>query len=377
MNMASQSSAPRGSVSHWLRRSPLRALTVAACVCSAVYWLGIASDRYVSESRLIIQSTNLHSGATLDLGSLISGTAGGNRADQLLLREHLRSPDMAQKLDTALGLREHFGSNGDWLSRMWEGVDASQEAFHAYYQRRVQVEFDEFAGVLVIKSQAYEPEKAQQISQMLVQEGERFMNQMAHAIAQDQVNFLEGQVQTLSNKVQASRRALLEFQEKKGLISPEAAAQAIATIVASLQGQMADLQAQRSAMQAYLVADHPNIVLMTQRIQALEKQIAQEQGKLAAPGGKTLNRAAEAFAQLDLQAKFDLDMYKTALTALEQGRLEATRTLKKVSILQQPSLPQEATEPRRIYTASIWVITILLLAGVAHLLLAIVRDHRD
>lgn len=377
MNIPSQSSGSRGHVSHWLRRSPLRALTTVACICSAVYWLGIASNRYESESRLIIQSTNLNSGASFDLGSLISGSTGGNRTDQLLLREHLRSPDMAEKLDATLGLREHFGSHGDWLSRMWRGTHASREAFHNYYLRRVQVEFDEFAGVLVIKSQAYEPEKAQQISQLLVQEGERFMNHMAHAIAQDQVSFLEGQVQTLSNKVQASRRALLEFQEKKGLISPEAAAQAIATIVASLQSQVADLQAQRAAMQAYLVADHPNVVLLSQRIQALEKQIIQEQSKLAAPGGKTLNRTAEAYAQLELKAKFDLDMYKTALTALEQGRLEATRTLKKVSILQQPNLPEDAKEPRRIYNASIWIITILLLAGVAHLLLAIVRDHRD
>lgn len=367
----------RAGASKWLLAKPLRTITSVACVCVATYWLAIASDRYVSESRLIIQSTNLHSGTAIDLGSLISGSAGGNRADQLLLREHLRSPDMAEKLDAALALREHYGTNGDWFSRMWQGANASREDFHAHYLRRVQVEFDEFAGVLVLQSQAYAPDKAQRMTRMLVQEGERFMNQMAHAIAQDQVTFLEGQVQALNNKVQTSRRALLEFQEKKGLISPEAAAQVIASIVAGLQSQMVDLQAQRSAMQAYLVADNPNIVLLNQRIQALEKQIAQEQAKLAAPGGQTLNRTAEAFAQLELQAKFDLDMYKTALTALEQGRLEATRTLKKVSVLQQPNLPQEATQPQRLYTASIWVITLLLLAGVVHLLLAIVRDHRD
>lgn len=366
-----------GAACRWLRHSPLRTVTALACACSAVYWLGIASDRYVSESRLIIQSTNLHSGVSMDLGSLLSGNTSGNRTDQLLLREHLRSPDMAEKLDAALHLREHFGSQGDWFSRLWQGADASREDFYAYYLRRMQVEFDEFAGVLVLKAQAYEPEKSRDITQMLVQEGERFMNRIAHEIAQDQVNFLEGQVQTLNSKVQASRRALLEFQEKKGMISPEAATQVIAAIVANLQGQLVDLQAQRAAMQAYLVADHPNVTMLNQRIQALEKQIEQEQAKLAAPGGKTLNRAAEAFAQLELQARFDLDMYKTALTALEQGRLEATRTLKKVSVLQQPNLPQEAKEPRRIYTASVWVLSILLLAGIAHLLMAVVRDHRD
>lgn len=360
----------------WLRKKPLRAAALIACACSAVYWLGIASDRYVSESRLIIQSTNLHSGVQMDLGSLISGASGGNRTDQLLLREHLRSPDMAHKLDEQLQLRQHFSEQGDWFSRLWS-ADASAEDFYDYYLRRLEVEFDEFAGVLVLKAQAYEPEVAQRINQALLQEGERFMNRLAHAIAQEQVDFLESQVQVLHEKVQSTRQAMLNFQESKRLISPEAQAQVIASIIGSLQGQLADLQAQRSALQAYLVEDHPNIVLMNQRIKALEKQIEQEQSKLAAPGGKTLNRAAEAYAQLELQGQFALDMYKTAITALEQGRLEATRTLKKVSVLQQPNLPQDATEPRRLYTTSVWVVIILLLTGVASLLLAIVRDHKD
>lgn len=362
----------------WLFKSRLRTAAVVACVCSAAYWLVIASDRYVSESRLIIQSTSLSSGASIDLGTLISGgSSAPNRADQLLLREYLRSPDMAQLLDKKLNLRTHFNQSGDWLARMWGGTEVSNEWFYRYYLNRVQVEYDEFSGVLVLQTQAFEPELAHQMTQGLVQEGERFMNRMAHAVAQDQVNFLEGQVNSLNNKVKETRTALLEFQEKKGMISPEAAAQTIAAIVAGLQGQLADLQSQRSALHAYLVADHPNIVLLNQRIDALQKQLDQEQAKLAAPGGKTLNRTAEAFAQLELQSKFALDMYKTALTALEQGRLEATRTLKKVSVLQQPSLPQRAMEPRRLYNTGVWIVTILLMLGVGQLLLAIVRDHKD
>ncbi len=187
------------------------------------------------------------------------GSTGPNRADQLLLREYLRSPDMAEKLDANLHLREHFGSQGDWFSRLWGGLDATRKEFSEYYLRRVQVEYDEFAGVLVLKAQAYEAEQAQHIAQALVQEGEAFMNRTAHAIAQDQVNFLEGQVSKLYDQVQKSRRTMLEFQEKKGLISPEAAAQVLAAIVADLQGQLADLQPQRSAMQASLVADRPGV----------------------------------------------------------------------------------------------------------------------
>ena len=69
MNIASTLRYP---VQEWLRRSPLRSLTAAACVCTAVYWLGIASDRYVSESRLIIQSTNLEGTLVYSKGKLVA-----------------------------------------------------------------------------------------------------------------------------------------------------------------------------------------------------------------------------------------------------------------------------------------------------------------
>ena len=361
-----------------LRAAPLACATLLAISCSTVYWLGIASDRYVSEARLLVQNANLQTASSMDLGSLLSGAGSTiNRADQLLLREHLRSPDMALQLDQQLHLRAHFGHAGDWLSRLWNAQAASTERFYDYYLRRIEVEYDEFAGVLVVKAQAFEPALAQALTQALVDKGEQFMNHLAHGIAQEQVDFLQTQVQQLQARVQQSRAALLSFQDKAGLISPEAAAQVVATIVANLQGQLAQLQAQSAAMQAFLVDDHPNLVLMRQRMQALEQQIAQEKSKLAAPGGSKLNRTAEAYAQLELQAQLDLQMYKSALTGLEQGRLEALRTLKKVSVVQQPNLPQEAREPERLYTAVVWLCVIALLAGILSLFHAVVMDHRD
>lgn len=361
-----------------LRAQPFRMAVALACILSTVYWLGIASNRYVSESRLLIQNTNLNSGSSFDLSNLISGATGGtNRTDQLLVREYLRSLDMAEKLDKELHLRQHYSSQGDWFSRMWRGEEAPVEWYHDYLLKRLSVEYDEFGGVLVIKTQAFEPEMAQRITQMLVQEGERFMNRIEHAIARDQVAFLEGQVKALHQQAQVARQDVLAFQEKKGLISPEAAAQTIAAIVSNLQGQLVELQAQRAALQAYLVSSHPNVVQIEQRIDAVQKQITAEQAKLAAPGGKTLNRTAEAFAQLEMQAQFAMEMYKTALVSLERGRLETTRTLKKVSVVQKPHLPQYAMEPQRLYNAFVYAVVILLLAGVLHLIAAIVRDHRD
>lgn len=360
-----------------MRKHPLLAIALVTTLLAALYWLFIASDRYVSEARVVIQRTDLPGGQTMDFASLLGGANSGSRSDQLLLREHLMSVDLLTKLDAKLDLRGHYSnSRRDPLSRLWF-EDASIEWFHRHYLSRVSVNLDEYAGVLVIQAQAYDPRMAQAIASQLVQEGEQTMNRLAHQLAQAQVQFLEQQVASLHQRVLQTRRAVLDFQDKKGLVSPQASAESITAIVARLESQRAELQTQRSALQAYLVPQHPSIVLLDQQITAIQQQIAQEQNKLASAGGKTLNRTVEAFQRLEMEASFAQDVYKTALIALEKGRVEATRTLKKMSLLQAPSLPEYPLQPNRFYNLLVFAIVALLLAGVAHLLMAIVKDHTD
>jgi capsular polysaccharide transport system permease protein len=359
-----------------LRRRIIGAAVIASLLAT-IYWLFIASDRYVSEAHVIIQRTDLAGGQSMDFSSLLGGAINGSRADQLLLRDHLLSIDMLKKLDATLNLRAHYSdSQRDPLSRMWF-QDASMEWFHRHYLTRVSVEFDEYAGVLLIKSQGYDPKKAQAITSMLVREGEKFMNKMAHDLADEQVAFLEKQVEQMSRRTLQARQAVLNYQNRKGLVSPQATVTTLAGIVAKLEAQRTELEIQRRALQAYLVSDHPNIVQLDQQAAAITRQIAEEEAKLASPGGKTLNRTVEEFQRLEMEAGFAQDVYKTALIALEKGRVEAIRTLKKVSVLQAPSQPEFALEPRRYYNTLVFTLVAMLLAGVAHLLAAIVRDHKD
>lgn len=368
------STANPGQPAPW-RRHKLMATALLLSLLAAIYWGFVASDRYVSEARVIIQRSDLSSGQAMDFTSLLSG-AGGNRGDQLLMRDHMLSLDMLRKLDAQLQLRQHYSGQGDWLSRLWN-AQAPLEKFIDHFRARVSVELDEYAGVLVVKAQAYTPEMAQAIAAALVADGEETMNAMAHALAREQVHFLEGQVATMGQRVQAARLAVLAYQNRKGLVSPQATAENVAAIVNRLEAQLAELQTRRNSLLGYLQPDSANVVELNLQIEAVQKQIASEKARLAAPGGKTLNTTIEAFQRLQIEAEFAQEIYKTALTALERGRVEATRTLKKVSVLQSAGLPEFPLQPRRLYNLMVFILTAFLLAGVLQLLSAIVRDHQD
>jgi capsular polysaccharide transport system permease protein len=366
-----------GRARAWLPRIGALALAVLASAGAALYWSAIASDRYVSSAHIIVQRSDLSGGTGTDVSSLLGGGSGGGRADQLLLREHLRSSDMLRKLDAELKLKAHFSDHShDFLSRMWD-AEAPMERFHRHFLDRVSVEFDDYAGVLVLAAQAYDPATALAIASMMVKEGERFMNGMARELAQEQVSFLEEQVTSMRGRAAQARQTVLEFQNRSGLASPQGTAENIVAIVARLEGQRSELQTQLAAQQAFLVPTHPTVVQLNQQIAAVQRQIQQEQGKLVSPSARTLNRAVEEYQRLELDAAFAQEVYKTALAALEKGRFEATRTLKKMSVLQAPTLPEYPLEPRRIYNTLVFALVALLLAGVAHLLTAIVRDHKD
>jgi capsular polysaccharide transport system permease protein len=188
--------------------------------------------------------------------------------------------------------------------------NASIEWFHRHFLGRVEIELDEYSGILVIKAQGYDPETAHAITKMLVEEGEAYINEMAHQLARDQVAFLEKQLVEMSGRVMKTRGALIEFQNAKGLASPTATAEAITNITNRLEGQLAELKARRGSLLSYLSADAPDVIQISAQIAALEEQIALEQGRLASPKGKPLNRVVEEYQRLEMEAKFAQDIYR-------------------------------------------------------------------
>ena len=353
------------------------ALAALAIFGAGIYWGLIASDRYISESVIVIERTDMAVGTAMDLGNLITGGGGGQRNDQLLLRAHLRSIDMLNKLNEKLDLRGHYSETSrDLLSRMW-GKDRDQETFHEHYLSRTSIELDEYSGVLNIKAQAYDAKMAKAIASLLVAEGERYMNELGHVMARDQVAFLEKQVVELSERHLQARRELLAFQNRKGMISPQSMAESMQGTINRLEAQATELKARRASLLGYLSPVAPSVVDLNLQIQAIERQIVEEQSRLTSPQGKKLNTTIEEYQRLEMAAKFSQDVYQTALVALEKGRLEALRTLKKVSVLQSPSLPEYPREPRRIYNIVVFILAALILAGIVHLLAAIIRDHLD
>lgn len=340
------------------------------------YWGVLASDRYVSEANVVLESPQIAM-PSMDVTSLLSGSAGGSSGDMLLLRDYLLSVDMLRNIDRLVDFRKHYSGAGADIISSLGSENVPMEKLHEYYLKRVSVELDEYANVLRINVEAFTPEMAHQIAGLLLEEGEKHMNELGRRLAQEQVRFLEEQVDELSEKFNLARNDLLAYQNENGLISPAGTVESLSAVVAELDAKLANLQAQRTMLASYQSTNSPGMVKVASEIQAVRSQIDDERSRMAQQSGSALNALSAKYQTLELKVQFALDSYSGALAALQNTRIEAARKLKQVSVLQSPTLPEYPMEPHRLYNIAAFSLLAIFIGLIAQMLLLIIRDHRD
>jgi capsular polysaccharide transport system permease protein len=358
------------------KRFPHWVICFVSIIIVVTYWVFIASDRYVSESNVVLESPQI-APPEMSFGSLLGGTATNKSGDMLLLRDYLLSVDMMQIVDDTVDFREHYSNSKiDRLSRL-SSDQVPLEELHKYYQSVISVELDDYSQVLRIRVQAFSPIVAQRISKLLITAGESYMNELGYRLAEEQVSFLEKQVDRLSINFHSAKKALIDYQNKYGLVSPASTVEAIGVLVAELEGQLANLKAKRAVLVSYQSSDSPEVKRVDSEISALETQIAYAQSRMAEQSGGALNVMSAEYQTLELNQQFAQESYSGALAALQNTRIEAARQLKQVSVLQSPTLPEYPVEPSRGYNSVVFGVIAIFLALITHMVILILKDHQD
>ena len=353
-----------------------RIVIVAPMCLLVIYLLIFSQPRYVSESKVAVKRPNELDSASLNVGLLLGSATSSSAEDALYLKEYINSPDMLQVLDKKLNFHQAFSQNGwDFLYHLPK--HATTEYFLEYYRARLSVDYDEKTGLLAIQTQGFTPAFAQQFNQAVLKESERFINELSHKIAREQMQFAEDELQQSKLRLNQSKNRLLAYQNNNNVLDPEASAEAATTLVNTLISKKIELEADLRNQLTYLRQDAPQIISTQNAIKSLQEQIDIEQKKIAAPEGKKLNSMAADFEDLKTTVKFDSDIYALALQAIEKTRMESARKLKTLSVISSPQLPQESRFPNIPYLLASWLLVCCLLFGIAKLLIAIIEDHKD
>jgi capsular polysaccharide transport system permease protein len=339
------------------------------------YLFTTAKDRYQASSILLVkQVADTQVSDSSGLGALL-GVSNTSREDSQILKEYITSRDMIEKLNKSLNLRKEFSSVSDPVFALAE--DASVEELVEYFNKRIAVDLDEQTMMLHVKDQAFSPEFSLKLNKEILKQSDEFINDISKQIAQEQQAFAEKQFNEARIQLNQARQAVLVYQNEHEIFDPELQAQAVATVVAGLQSNLAQLKTEERTLLSYLTPEAAQVIALRSQIESVEEQISNENAKLTSPSNLKLNKTVADFDALKQQVIFATDLYKISLASLEKSRLEASRKLKKLVIIAAPQMPQDALYPRKAYISITSFIVLNILFGIGLLIHSIIREHRE
>lgn len=351
-------------------------LVVLPSVLLGLWYALIATDRYVSEARMLVERDRGSGIPGMDLGILSLGSSQ-SEIDAWLVKRFIESPAMLAHLDKTLGLRSHYESTDiDLFSRLW--TSTSREGFVEYYLDRVDVRVDPDALTFDLLVQGFDPAYAQRLGQAIAAHAEAFVNEVGQSLARQQVEFVQKEVDNAYRRLQKASRELIRFQNEKGLLSPEVENAAVQQVIANLQGELALRRTELKALLAYLSPTAPDVQNLQKRISALERQIEQERAKQVRGAGSTaLNDLMFDYKDREMEVQIARDIYEGGLKSLEAAKVDASRKMKHLVMVSAPTLPETSTEPRRLHNWITAVVLLNLAFVIVSLIISTIRDHRE
>ena len=346
-------------------------------VVAILYYGVIASDVYISESRFVVRNPQRQS-VTGGLGSLLQGTGfARSQDDTYSVHDYVLSRDALHELDQQLQVRKAFESHDvDFINRFpGPSPDDSFEAFYRHYRKYVTIDYDTVSSITTLYVRAYTAKDSRDFNDLLLQMGERLVNNLNTRSRQDLIQVAQKEVQAAEERSKTAAVALSGYRGKQALFDPDRQSALQLQGVAKLQEELLGAEAQLAQLRQ-LSPDNPQIPSLKSRVEALRKTIGTEGSKVAGADGSLTSKSA-VYDRLQLEKLFAERQLATALASLESARNEANRKQLYLERLVQPNLPDKALEPKRLRSVFTVLLLGLILWGVVSLVVASIKEHGD
>lgn len=354
---------------------PLFLFTVIVPTLLAIIYFGlIASDIYVSESRFVVRSPDKPS--MTGLGVLLKSTGFGNAGDEIYAAdEYIQSRDALRALNRDNSVLRAYNDPAISIVDRFNplGLDHSFEALYNYFGKKVRVDYETTSSITTLAVRAYTPQDAQKFNRELLALAEDQVNRLNRRGRADVIQLSE---QEVKDSEEASRRAALDlaqFRNSSGIIDPEKQAAVQLQMISKLQDELIGSRMQLLQLRA-MAPENPQIPILQVRVAGLAREIDRQLGQVAG-NRRSLSATAARYQRLQLEREFADKRLAAAMTSLQDARAEARRKQAYVERIVQPSLPDEALEPRRVRGILATLMLGLVAWAIFSMLLAGVREH--
>ncbi|MCL6697310.1 hypothetical protein LZ496_00700 [Sphingomonas sp. NSE70-1] len=353
----------------------LFAVTVVIPFALSVIYFGVlASDVYVSESRFVVKSPDKP--AASGIGVLLKSAGFANASDEVFaVQSFVTSRDALRAINKGEAFRKSYTQPGISLIDRFDptGMFGSFEHLYQYYTGKVKVTSDATTSITTLTVHAYDPKSAHKFNEQLLEMSEEMVNRLNERGREDLVGYARAEVIRAQGEARRAAGAMASFRNRSGVLNPEKEGEIQLQMVSKLQDE---LIAARSLLAQLRQAapQNPQIPSVLSQIATLQREMGREQAK-AVGSTRSLAGNAVRYQQLELENEFAGKQLAGALASFEEAQNEARRKQAYVERIVDPSLPDEALEPRRLRGIFATLIIGLIAYGILRMLLAGIREH--
>lgn len=313
------------------------------CAC---YLFFVAVDQYHSDVAFSTRSEEKASAAAGLLGALTQ-ISSGTASDLDILHEYITSQRMIEAVDARIGLRDIYRKPSfDPVFALNE--DASIEDLLRYWNRMVHVSFDQHAGIIAIRAEAFTPDDARAVANAILEESSHLVNELSEQARQDAIRFAGVDLAEAEENLRNQRKKLSEFRGEYRIVDPEADVAGQMGLLGALQTELAQALVERDTLLSYAEQDDQRVVQANRRIDAITSRIAAERTNLGIGGvDVALTDVLGRYEELRTDLEFASAAYTQALTNLTLARAEARRQARYLAVHIEPTLAEESLYPRR------------------------------
>ncbi|WP_282822516.1 capsule biosynthesis protein [Neisseria subflava] len=363
----------------WLRKiNPLLWVTVIVpTLCSGVYYGIFASDQFTSQSSFVVRSPKSQSSLN-GLGAILQGSGFSRAQDDIYtVQEYMQSRSALDALRKKMPVRDFYEKEGDIFSSFnGFGLRGEDEAFYQYYRDKVSIHFDSVSGISNLSVTSFNAGESQKINDALLKQGEVLINQLNERARQDTIRYAQEVVNSAEEKVKEASAQLTKFRVSNGIFDLKAQSDVQMGLVSKLQDELIVIQTQLDQVIA-VTPENPQIPGLIAREKSLRKEISQQMKAISGGGEGSLSNQAAEYQRVYLENELAEKQLAAAMTSLESAKAEADRQQLYLEVISQPNKPDLAHEPNRLYNIVATFVIGLIVYGIAVLLSASIREHKN
>ena len=378
-------------------------IVVVPCLAAIAYICYFETPQYEAEARFTVRGGLPP--AMDQIGSLTGVPTMLIIQDTQVILNYFQSRSMVEALDKNVRFQSLYqGDDIDLWSRLKR--DQPIEKVVKYWKSHMSTSVQMPAGIVVFTVQAFKPEDAVKVADAALESGEQLVNQMNDQMKRDAVYLAETErTRAMANVVQM-RAALEKARNDEGMLSADATATGLTTLMETVQGQVIKMQQEYDSQRRYVRPDAPQMRNLQTRIDAAQKEVDKLKAQMTAVAPNARPKVSPArvstapdaesddplasmsagseqvydtskvlsgsMSRLDY-AKLENDIaekiYAGSLAALEHARVASEMKLMYINTFVHPVAAEQAKYPRKlrdialtILTAfAVWVVVIVIL----------------